>query len=151
MRNSTILGALAIIIIGTALAFFHILSTVVAIQAVLITNSILLIVASLPLEIRAWWDLRDNRSRHFERPLDPDPIDIVLATYHVDNTTAQSLIAILNDLLFAAERRSTSGEITTLRTALSATARSELDRSRALDDDLLQRALSILEESWNQH
>ncbi|WP_298336054.1 hypothetical protein [Ferrimicrobium sp.] len=150
MRNSTILGVLVIITLGAALAFFHILTTVVALQAVLITSSVLLILASLPLEVRAWWSLGSSRSRNFDCPLDSDPIDILLATYTVDNVAAQNLNAILNDLLFAAERRSTSGEITTLRSTLSATARSEVDRSRALDDDLLQRALSLLEESWNQ-
>ncbi|WP_298346364.1 hypothetical protein [Ferrimicrobium sp.] len=150
MRNPTILGVLAIITLGAALAFFHIISTLVAIQAVLITSSVLLILASLPLEARAWWSLGSSRSRNFDRALDPDPIDILLATYTVDTAAAQNLIAILNDLLFAAERRSTSSEITNLRTSLSATGSSQVDRSRALDDDLLQRALSLLEDSWNQ-
>jgi hypothetical protein len=136
-------------IVGGALAIFHIVNDQSAIRAVVVVISLVLVVSSIPDQARAWLRFRNARSlQTFEHAVEADPLDALLLTYSVDRSAERQLCALVEDLLGAALLRRRSDEILSLQKRLRHPRSIDRATPSVLDDELLEYSLKLLEDSW---
>ncbi len=148
MRRSTVAAVLVTMIVGAALAIFHVVDRQNAIEAVVVVISLILVISSIPDQVRAWLRFRNTRSpQTFERAVEADPIDALLLTYSVDKSAERQLCALLDDLLDAARRRG-GDQIPVVQERLRSPRSIDKATPSVLDDELLEYSLKLLEDSW---
>ncbi|KJE77955.1 hypothetical protein [Ferrimicrobium acidiphilum] len=148
MRKSIFITVLVTIVVGVALAFFHIVNLQVATKVVVVVISLILVISSIPDQARAWLRFRNSRSlQSFEQAIEPDPLDALLLTYSSDKSAERQLCALLDDLLDAARRRG-GDQIPAIQMRLRNPRSIDIATPSILDDDLLEHSLKLLEESW---
>jgi hypothetical protein len=136
------------IVVGGALAFFHIVNQQVATKVVVVVISLILVISSIPDQAGAWLRFRNARSlQSFERAIEPDPLDALLLTYSADKSAERQLCALLDDLLDAARRRG-GDQIPAIQMRLRNPRSIDIATPPILDDDLVEHSLKLLEDSW---
>jgi hypothetical protein len=147
MRKSVLVLIVVIVALSGALAFFHIASTSDAIRGGTVAICVLIVLASLPSQVGAWFGFGTSRSHNFDQPFGQDPLELLLSSYSVDKGAEAVLRNTLRELVQAARLRHDNAALAQLEARLTLPT-GDNPETHMLDAELVEQTLRRLEDSW---